>query len=165
MSTINDGVLIHPTGSGGIGSDGGMNVRWQPAPDLLKIFRDPRTRPVKIRSVFKYDENIGIPKHGLGAHRLNVRCCQQSGDDWVSDLVLDHIGRLPRPFGVDDDLHIADIGKRIQRDVTQAPNTRYRQQHDPGKNQETILFTPLNNSGDHYMPPVALTLSCLLAIV
>src|SRR5208282_1722296 len=135
-----------------------MNVRWQPPPDLLQIFRDPGTRPVKIGSVFKHYENIRVPEHGLGTYRFNVRCCQQRGDDWVSDLVLDHIGWLTRPFGVDDHLHIADIGKRIQRDVTQAPNTRDRQQHDPGKNQETILFTPFNDSGDHYMPPVAPTL-------
>ncbi len=102
-----------------------MNVRWQPSAYLLKIFRDPRTRPVKIGSVFKYDENVRVPEHCLRTHRLNVRCCQQRGDDWVSNLVLDHIGRLTRPFGVDDHLHIADIGERIQRDVTQAPNTRY----------------------------------------
>ena len=126
MSAINDGILIHPTGSGGIGSDGGMNVRWQPSAYLLKIFRDPRTRPVKVRSIFKHYEHIRVTEHGLRTYRLNVRCCQQRGDDWVSNLVLDYIGRLARPFGMNDHLHIADIGKCIQRDVTQAPNTSYR---------------------------------------
>src|SRR6266481_5568209 len=46
------------------------------------------------------------------------------------------------------------------------PDSGERKQQHPGENQEVIVRAPLNDSRDHdYIPPLALTVSCLLAIV
>src|SRR6266851_4148486 len=50
--------------------------------------------------------------------------------------------------------------------MAQGPDSSQREQKHTGENQEAIVCAPLNDSRDHdYIPPVALTVSCLLAIV
>src|SRR3977135_572373 len=50
--------------------------------------------------------------------------------------------------------------------MTHGPDSGERWKKNPGKDQESIVRTPFNDSRDHdYIPPVALTVSCLLAIV
>src|SRR6266849_3622564 len=46
------------------------------------------------------------------------------------------------------------------------PDSSQREQKHPSEDQESIECAPLDDSGDHgYIPPVALSVSCLLAIV
>src|SRR5207245_10437739 len=46
------------------------------------------------------------------------------------------------------------------------PGSRQSKKKQPGEDQEPIVCAPLDDSGDHdYIPPVALSVSCLLAIV
>src|SRR5713101_7260398 len=50
--------------------------------------------------------------------------------------------------------------------MTHGPDSSQREQKHSGEDQETIACAPLNDSRDHdYIPPVALSVSCLLAIV
>src|SRR5882724_4628081 len=50
--------------------------------------------------------------------------------------------------------------------MAHGPDSSQREQKHPGENQEAIVCAPLNDSRDHdYIPPAALTVSCLLAMV
>src|SRR6266403_5282449 len=50
--------------------------------------------------------------------------------------------------------------------MAHGPNAGESQEKDSGEDQEAIVCAPLYDSRDHdYIPPVALTVSCLLAIV
>src|SRR5438477_746065 len=50
--------------------------------------------------------------------------------------------------------------------MAHGPDSSQRQQEYSGEDQEAIVCAPLDDSGDHgYIPPVALSVSCLLAIV
>ena len=108
-----------------------MHIRRQPPGNLLQVFGHAGARPIKVRAIFEDDKDVGVAEHGLGAYGLNVRSGEQSRDKGISDLVFDDIGRLTRPFRVDDDLHIADVGKRVQGNMAKAPHARYHQQMQP----------------------------------
>src|SRR5712672_278350 len=50
--------------------------------------------------------------------------------------------------------------------MAHGPNSGESQEKDTSEDQEAIVCAPLDDSGDHdYIPPVALSMSCLLAIV
>src|SRR6202047_1254071 len=50
--------------------------------------------------------------------------------------------------------------------MAHGPDSSQRKQKHRGKYEEAIVRAPLDDSGDHgYIPPVALSVSCLLAIV
>ena len=96
-----------------------MHVGRQLARNLLQVFGHARARPVEVRAILKDHEDVRIAEHGLRAHTLDARRRQQRRDDGIGDLILNHIGRLAGPFRVDDDLHVADVGQRIQRNMLQ----------------------------------------------
>src|SRR6202047_816242 len=51
-------------------------------------------------------------------------------------------------------------------DVAHGPDSSQRKQKYPGEDQEAIVGAPLDDLGDHdYIPPVALSVSCLFAMV
>src|SRR2546423_984373 len=50
--------------------------------------------------------------------------------------------------------------------MAHGPDASQRKQKHGGEDQEAIVGAPLDDSGDHdYIPPVALSVSCLFAIV
>src|SRR6266849_4018273 len=50
--------------------------------------------------------------------------------------------------------------------MAQRPDPTQREQKDPSENQKMIVRAPLDDSGDHdYIPPVALIVSCLFAMI
>ena len=93
-----------------------------------------------------------------------MRRGQQTGHDRIGHLVFDDIGRLACPARMNDHLHVRDIGQRVQRHMLQRPDSGKCQQQHGGKDQEAIARANFNNSGEHYMPPVAFTRNCFVAI-
>src|SRR5262249_10487631 len=76
-----------------------------------------------------------------------------------------HAGRFTCPTGVNDYLHVRNVGERVQRNMLYRPYARESQHHDRGKHQEPVPFAPFNDSGDHrYIPPSALTVKCFVPI-
>jgi hypothetical protein len=47
---------------------------------------------------------------------------------------------------VDDDLHIADVGKGIERHALHAPQARNQQQSRSHENKERVARTPRNDA-------------------
>src|SRR5262249_28282887 len=80
MSVIDDEVFVDPAGAGRVGTDHRVNAFRQAAADLLHVFEDPRARPVEVRSVLKYDENIRVPEHRLRSDGFDVGRGQQRRD-------------------------------------------------------------------------------------
>src|SRR5216684_5894207 len=94
-----------------------------------------------------------------------MRRGEQRGHNGVGNLVFNDAGGLTFPIGVDDYLNVGYIGQRVQRDITHRPNSREHYGESAGENQKAIIGAPFNDSGDHgYMPPVALTVNCLVAL-
>src|SRR5439155_9801747 len=61
---------------------------------------------------------------------------------------------------------IRDIRQGVKRDVSHGPDSRKCEQQHAGEDQKPVVRAPFNDSRDHdYIPPVAFTVICLLAIV
>ena len=146
VAAIDDCILIDPAGTGCIGTDSRMHVRRQSPCDLLQVLRYARSRPVEVGIVLKNDEDIGVAEHGLGAHVLHARSRQQSGHDWVGNLVFNHIRWLALPLRMNNHLHVADVGQCVQRHSLHAPIARHDQQNGPRENQEGIARTPRDDA-------------------
>src|SRR6266700_5863056 len=97
MSAVNQHVLENPTHSGGIWPNHGLRPLWQASAKLLNVFENPRTRPVQVRPVLKYDKHIGVAEHCLCTHGFHMRCSEQCRDNRIRDLILYDIWRAPRP--------------------------------------------------------------------
>ena len=128
VAVVHKRVFIDPSRAGRIRANDGMNVLRQSSRDLLHVFQDARPSPVQVCRVLKDDEDVRIAKHGLSAHGLYVRCGEQSSDNGIGDLVFDEAGRLTRPGRMDNDFHVGDVRQRVERNVTQSPDSRQHQQ-------------------------------------
>ena len=100
-----------------------MDRLRKPPRNGLQVLHHTRTGPIHVRAIFKNNEHIGIVEHGLRADCLNVRRGQQGSHDWIGNLILDDIGRLAFPIGMDDYLHIGNVRQRVQWDVAHSPDT------------------------------------------
>src|SRR5580700_322551 len=165
LTVIDEHILVDPTRTGRIGTDGGTDVCGKPTGNRLQILHNPRTGPIDIGPVLKHHKDVGVIEHGLRAYRFHPRPSQQRSDDWIGDLIFDDVGWLAFPIGVNDHLHIRNVRQGVQRNVAHGPDSSQREQKYPGEDQEAIVCAPLDDSGDHDIPPVALSVSCLLAIV
>ena len=165
MRAVHDGVLVDPARASGIWPDSGMHVRGQPPGDLLQVFGHARPSPVEVGVILKDNEDIGVAEHGLGTHVLHVRSRKQSGHDRVGDLVLNHTRWFTGPRGVNNHLHVADVGQGIERNPLHAPYARHDQQNSPCKNQKRIARAPRDNTCNHHIPPVALRVNRFVAAV
>ncbi len=149
MGAIHENVLVYPACTSCIRANDRVDVGRQSSFDLLHVFKHPRTRPIKIGSVFKDHEGVGITEHRLRAHGFDVRRGQKLRDNRVRHLILDEAGWLPGPSGMNDDLHVGNIGQCIKRDAAQRPDPREHEKQRPRENKEPIPRTPVNRSGDH----------------
>ena len=72
VGAVNDRVFIHPARSGCVRTDHRRYVFRQDSLELLDVFQNARTRPVKVGAIFKDDEDVGVSKHRLGANGLHM---------------------------------------------------------------------------------------------
>ena len=106
MAVIQHYILVDPARARGVRPDGRVNARGQASCDLLKVFDHTRPRPVQVGSVLKNNKDVGVAEHRLGADRLHVWRCQQRGNNWVGNLILNNVRRLAFPRGMDDHLYV-----------------------------------------------------------
>ena len=99
-----------------------------------------------------------------------MRRGEHRGDDRIGHLILDDIGRLAHPFGVDDHLNVGDVRQRVERDSIERPDRpRVRRASTPKNtrkrfalHQSMVLSIMLLSSHRH--GPLADTSICLVAI-
>ncbi len=146
MAVVHKRVFVDPSRAGRIRPDDGMHTRGQTTRDLLHVLQDTRARPVQVCTVFKHHEDVGVPKHGLCPHGLYMRCCEKRSNNGISNLVFDEARGLTRPRCVDNHFHVGNVGQRVERNVTQSPDSREHQQDCSHENEKTILRAPINPS-------------------
>src|SRR6185312_2427489 len=138
---IHDGILEDPTRPGRVRANGRMNVCWQASANLLKVFDNSGTRPIEVRTILEDDIDGGVAEHRLRAHGLDVRRRQETRHDGVGDLVFDDVRWLPIPTRMHDDLHIRDIGERVEWNMAKRPDACESKQQDSSENQKAIAGT------------------------
>jgi hypothetical protein len=109
------GVLIDPADAGRIRAQRRRDALGQLAGDRIDVLQHPRARPVDVGAVLENDIDEGRAEEGEAAHDLGFRHREQGGGQRIGDLVLDHLRRLAGEFGVQDDLHVGEIGNGVER--------------------------------------------------
>ena len=122
MALVDQRVFVNPARAGRVGPNHRIHASRKLACDLLQVFQHAAPRPVDVSTVLEHDEYIRVVGHRLRANRFDVRRRQHRGDDRIGNLILDQIGRLSHPFGVDDHLDVGDVGQRVERDPIERPN-------------------------------------------
>src|ERR1700688_4095656 len=149
MAVIHKDVLIDPPGPGCVRSDYGMNSLRQSALDLLHVLQDARPRPIQVRSIFKYDEDVGVPEHCLCPYGFDMWGCKQGSDNGVGDLIFDDAWRLTHPGRMNNDFYVGNIRQRIERDSPQGPDSYEHKEKCPCENEEAISSAPVDPSSNH----------------
>ena len=107
------GVLVNPADPGGIGANLRRDATRHAASGKVQILQHPRTRPVNVGTVFKDDVNKRRTKKRKAAHHFRLRHGQHGCRQWIGHLVFHHLRRLTRVFGINNDLHVRQIGQRV----------------------------------------------------
>ena len=149
MAAINQDILIDPTGSRSVGADNRMYAGGQLACQLLHVFEHSAARPIDVSPVLEDHEHIRVVEHGLRPNRLHVRRGKHGRYDRIGNLIFDYVGRLPHPFGVNDDLHIGNVRESVERDQIQRPDAAENQRCDGDEYEEAVVITPIDNLFDH----------------
>src|ERR1039457_626551 len=87
VGAVNDRILVHPARSRRVGANHRRYVFRQDSLELLDVFKDARTSPIKVGAVFEDYEDVGVSKHGLGSDGLHMGGGKQRGYDRIGDLV------------------------------------------------------------------------------
>jgi rhodanese-related sulfurtransferase len=82
-----------------------------------------------------------------------MRRGKERGNNGIGDLILDDVGRLARPWRVDDDFNVRDVRQRIEWDAGHRPDARGHDQQRRREDEEEIARAPLNDSRDHLHAP------------
>src|SRR6266481_3151778 len=166
MAVIHQCIFVNPARASGVGANRWVDIRRQSACNCLQILHNSRARPIKIGSILKYYEYVAVVKHCLRAHGFHIRRGQQRCHNRVCDLILNNVGGLAFPVRMNNDLDVGDVRQGVKWDLAQAPDAGQSQQKNSRENKETIVRTPFDDTSNHdYIPPVALTESCLFAMV
>jgi len=126
---VGGGERIHegPADPGGIRPECGLDAARQQAGQVAEIFEHAAARPVGIRPVFENHIHEREPIEGIPPHHLGLRHGEHLGGDGVGELVLHDLGRLPGPFGINDHLHIREVGNGIQPRMPDGVNPAHPQ--------------------------------------
>ena len=149
MTLVDECIFVHPARAGCVRPDHGIHASRKLACNLLEVFQHAAARPIDVGAVFEHDEHIRVVGHRLRANRLHMRRRKHRGDDRIGHLILDEIGRLPHPFGVDDHLDVGDVRQRVERNSIERPDAcKYERQHAE-EQHEAVRITPVDSSFDH----------------
>src|SRR5260370_6170653 len=146
---VNQRVFVHPTDARGVGSDDRVYALRQRAAHRIQIFNDARSRPINVGTVLEDDVNERFAEHRFAAHELYFGRGDEDRGNWISDLVLDQIGRTSLPIRVDDHLDIAQIGNCIERRVDQPVNAGRDAKDRKNEDEKFVPRARLNDALDH----------------
>ncbi len=150
---VDQRVFVDPADAGGIRTQRRLGGSRQAGLHLVQILQYPGARPVQVRPVFEQHVDERIPEERIAADRLGARHRQHRGSERVSDLVLDDLRRLAGEGRADDDLHVRQIGQRVERRAARRPHSPRRQQHRGQQHQEAVADGSEDEARDHGLPP------------
>ena len=142
-------VLIHPADAGGVRPDLRCHPLGHAAGSEIEIFQHPRARPVDVSAILEDDVDEGRPEEREAAHHLGLGHRQHRRGERIGDLVLDHLRRLAGVFGVDDDLHVGQIGQRVDGGAQHRKDAGGENEKRGEQNQEAVPARPVDDFGQH----------------
>ncbi|GJE71125.1 hypothetical protein CHKEEEPN_2669 [Methylorubrum podarium] len=148
-----DDVLVDPAHTGRVGSEGRRHADRQAARRTVEELQHARARPVRVGAVLEDDVDEGHPEEREAAHHLRLRNRQHGGREGEGDDVLDGRRTLPGVFGVDDGLHVREVGDGVERQGLERQDAGRHREHGPDQHQDEVAGRPADQAGDHGVPP------------
>ena len=142
-------ILIDPADAGRVGAELGRDAGRQVLGGGAQIFEDTRPRPVDVGAVVEDHIDEGHAEEGEAAHDVRLRHGEHGGGERKGDLVLDHLRRLARKLGVDDDLHVGEIGDRVERHLLHGMDADQRDEDRGDADEDDVPCRPANDARDH----------------
>ena len=142
-------VLIDPADAGRVRSERGGDARRQPLRGGVQIFEHARARPVDVGAILEDHIDEGDAEKGEAAHHFRLRHGQHRRGQRIGDLILDHLRRLARKLGIDDDLHVGEVGNRVERHFRDGVDAGERDKDGGKADQEDVAGRPADERGDH----------------
>ncbi len=142
-------VLVDPAHAGGVGADLRRDALGHAARGEVEVLQHARARPVDVGAVLEDDVDEGRTEEGEAAHHLGLRDRQHRSCQRIRDLILHHLRRLTRDFGIDDDLHVGQVGQGVDRRSQQRKNAPENDEQRGEQDQEAVPARPFDDVGEH----------------
>ena len=139
---VDERVLEYPAHAGRIGTQRGCRAFRQACGYLVQVLEYARTRPVEVRAVFEDDVDIGVAEERVPANRRGFRNREHRGRKWVRDLVLHDLRCLAGKRRLDDDLHVGQVGQRVDRCLLHRVNAQRRDHERCDHDEDAIIDRP-----------------------
>src|SRR5207302_4485681 len=145
---VNECVLVNPPHTGCVRPDYRINTLGQRAAHRIQIFNNARSRPINVGTVLEDDVNERFAEHRFAAHELYFGRGDEDRGNWISDLVLDQIGRTSLPIRIDDHLRVAQVRNRVERRVDQPVNAGRNAKDGENEDEKCVPRARLDQSLD-----------------
>ena len=142
-------ILVDPADAGRVGAEAWGHARRQAPRGGAQIFEHARARPIEIGAVLEDHVDEGHAEEGEAAHHARFRHGQHRRGQRIGDLVLDHLRRLAGILGVDDDLHVGEVGDGIERHARDRVDAGERHEDRGKPDQKDVAGRPADDGGDH----------------
>jgi hypothetical protein len=119
---------------------------------LIQVFEHTRARPVRIGAILEQDIDEGVAKERIAAHRFRSRHRHHRGGERIGNLILDDARRLAGVRRANDDLHVGEVGQRVERRACDRPQAPRRDQQGRDQHQKAVGERPADERGDHFTP-------------
>ena len=135
-------ILVDPAYPGGIRPQAWGYTGGQFAAYATQILQHPRAGPVEIRPLLEDEVDKGDTEEGEAPHHFGLGHREQRRGERIGHLILHHLGGLTRILGVDDHLHIREIGNGIQGRAPQGIDSPGQRQQGQRHNEKGVIQGP-----------------------
>ncbi len=136
--SVYQSILVDPADTCGVRAQSGFGGGGKPTLHLTQVLQHPRTGPIEVGAVLKQDVHVAIPEEGVAADRLCAGDRQHGRRQWVGDLILNDLGRLPGVWRADDDLNVGKVWQCINSGVFDRPDTPSHREHSSQQDQKAV---------------------------
>ena len=152
---VHQGVLVDPANAGRIRPEGRRDVVGYPVADVVQVLQDSRPRPVQVGAILEDDINEREAEKRIAPHDLRSRNGQHRRSQRVGHLVLDNLRTLARVLGIYDDLHVGEVGDRVEGRRSYCVGTDGNQHAGQGEHQEAIAQRAGDDFFNHRPAPAS----------
>ncbi len=143
------GVLVDPADAGRVGTQRRRHAIGKLALGGGQIFEHARTRPVEVGAVLEDDVHEAHAEEREAAHDARLGHAQERRRQREGHLVLHHLRRLARVFGVDDDLGVGEVGDGVERHLAHGVDAGAGEKAGAQKHKHQVAGRPADDGGDH----------------
>src|SRR6267378_5190656 len=148
-AVVNQRVFVDPTDTSRVRADDRIYALRQRTAHRIQIFNDTRSRPINVGTILEDDVDERFAEHRFAAHELYFGRGDEDRGNWISDLVLDEIGRTSLPIRVNNHLHVAQIWNGVERRVNQSVNAGRDPKDSENEDEKFVPRAGFDQSLDH----------------